>query len=324
MEIEKEFDSAGLTLRGSLRVAEIPDVDSTTQGKQPNPLVLILPGSGELDRNANGARIQLNIYNSLAEQLAESGVSSFRYDKRGCAQSDGSFQETGFYDLLDDARSCLAALPNFEEVQGAPVFLLGHSEGTLIASLLSIENPDTNGQILITPFLSSIEKTIERQMQSTLAELKQLPGIKGFMVRIFLTVGGNQLTKQRRIMERVKRSRTDTIKVKKTVVNAKWLREHMEIDPAKIHSQVKVATLSIGGEKDMQCLPEDSEKIAELIKAPVDAHLLTDLTHILRPDEKPASTFRYTELAREPVDTRICELVATWVKQKQSGTKIST
>jgi len=158
-------------------------------------------------------------------------------------------------------------------------------------------------------------------MQSTLAELKQLPGLKGFMVRIFLTVGGNQLTKQRRIMERVRRSRTDTIKVKKTVVNAKWLREHMNIDPAEIHSQVQVATLSIGGEKDMQCLPEDSEKVAQLIKAPTDAHLLTDLTHILRADDKPASTFRYTELAREPVDSRISALVSDWINKRQSDTQ---
>jgi len=326
MEIEKEVTSAGLTLRGSLRVAKLKATDvnatesitaeSTAPDAHPNPVVLILPGSGELDRNSNGARIQLNIYNSLAEQLAEAGISSFRYDKRGCAESDGNFQETGFYDLLDDARNCLAALSTFEEVQGAPVFILGHSEGTLLASLLSIDNPQIGGQILLTPFLSSLEKTIERQMQSTLTELKALPGIKGFMVRIFLTIGGNQLAKQRRIMQRVKRSKTDTIKVRKTVINAKWLREHMNIDPARIHQQVQVATLSIGGEKDIQCQPEDSTKIVELIKAPVEAHLLSDLTHILRPDDKPASTFRYTELAREAVDPRITQLVSRWITQQ--------
>ena len=291
-------------------------IGSTATTSVKNPVVLILPGSGELDRNSNGARIQLNIYNSLAEQLADLGISSFRYDKRGCAESDGNFQETGFYDLVDDARSCLAALSTFEEIREAPVYLLGHSEGTLLASLLSIENPDIGGQILLTPFLSSLEKTIERQMQSTLSELKQLPGLKGFMVKIFLTIGGNQLAKQRRIMQRVKRSRTDTIKVRKNVINAKWLREHMNIEPAKIHQQVKVATLSIGGEKDMQCLPEDCETIVELIDAPVDAHLLSDLTHILRPDDQAASTFRYTELAREPVDPRISQLASAWIKQQ--------
>jgi len=111
---------------------------------------------------------------------------------------------------VDDARSCLAALSTFEEVSGAPVYLLGHSEGTLLASLLSIDNTEIGGQILLTPFLSSLETTIERQLQSTLTELKQLPGIKGFMVRIFMTLGGNQLAKQRRIMQRVKRSKTNT------------------------------------------------------------------------------------------------------------------
>lgn len=35
----------------------------------------------------------------------------------------------------------------------------------------------------------------------------------------------------------------------------------------------KVPTLAIGGEKDQQCLPEDTNKIAELLGGPVDARV---------------------------------------------------
>jgi len=84
--------------------------------------------------------IEKEVKNSLAEQLAESGISSFRYDKRGCAESEGSFQETGFYDLVDDARSCLATLATFEEVQDAPIYLLGHRDTDQPVSWLNREN----------------------------------------------------------------------------------------------------------------------------------------------------------------------------------------
>jgi alpha/beta superfamily hydrolase len=53
-------------------------------------LALILPGSGEIDRNADHRRMPLGISRDPAHALALKGIASFRYDKRGVGHSEGS------------------------------------------------------------------------------------------------------------------------------------------------------------------------------------------------------------------------------------------
>ncbi len=309
-ESERTLKSDDLVLRGTLC---LPEKEGS---KTPDAIVLMLSGSGDLDRNGNGLRLQLNIFNAIGQTLAENNIASYRYDKRGCGESDGNYLETGYFDLLNDAREALKALQQWPEASNIPVLLLGHSEGTLMASMLANEGHDIDSQILINPFLDRLEKIIEQQIVSTVAELKARTGFKGLMIKLFLFVSGDQVAKQQKIMKRVKRSKDPVIKVKRTPVNAKWLRDHMDIDPLEEHSKVNIPTLSIGGSKDLQCSPEDAKRIASLINAPVEAHVLDDLTHILRFDEESPSTFRYRELTESDIDPRVCELIVKWIASR--------
>src|SRR5579863_2570257 len=52
------------------------------------PGVVIIAGSGPVDRNGNeGAAFETNLYSQLADQLAQQGIASLRYDKRGVGAS---------------------------------------------------------------------------------------------------------------------------------------------------------------------------------------------------------------------------------------------
>ena len=311
-EHDKEIQQDALTLRGTLCMP----VDNA-----PTITVLMLAGSGELDRNENGARLQLNIFNEIAHVLAENGIASFRYDKRGCAESDGVYNETGFFDLVDDARACLHAVRNFPETAQSEVLLLGHSEGALIAASLAATDKTIKGQILLNPFLESLEKTLERQLSNTLQEIDQLKGFKGSVIRLFLKINGDQMKKQRKFMQKVRKSSADSIKIKRTVVNAKWLREHQRIRPEEIYSKVEAPTLSIGGSKDVQCLPEDAHSIVALIDAPTESQVMDDLTHIARLDSQPTSTFRYKELTEQPIAREVPELMIRWINSLEIDQK---
>jgi len=72
------------------------------------PVVLILSGSGPTDRNGNSPMLpgKNNSLKMLADGLAENGIASLRYDKRGVGESVkamGSEADLRFETYIDDA-----------------------------------------------------------------------------------------------------------------------------------------------------------------------------------------------------------------------------
>ncbi len=106
-------------------------------------MVLMLHGSGPLDRNANMPGQELNIFNPISDALRQAGIRSYRYDKRGCARSGGDFYSAGFTDLIKEACAALDILISDLGCDG--FVLLGHSEGTIIAPVVAPLRPEVSG-----------------------------------------------------------------------------------------------------------------------------------------------------------------------------------
>lgn len=314
--VEQAVDvvSAKAILQGTLT---LPGVEGAEPSTAPPSLihaaVLLLADSGPLDRNQNSVQVQLNIFSEMANYLAGQGIASIRYDKRGCGVSKGKFDSAGHSDLVADAQVWLDYLHQHSAVKDVPVYVLGHGEGSLIASQLSAHNSLLQGQVLLTPFVENFEHIIRRQAENALQDIAELEGFKGKLIRFFLRLSGDQLKKQTKLIQRIRKTRRDTLKIRKQVINAKWIREMVNLDARTIHATVSLPTLLIGGEKDLQCLPEDVAHVAELIKAPVESHLLSDLTHILRSDPDKPSVQHYLMLTLEPVDRRLLEIIKNWL-----------
>lgn len=77
----------------------------------------------------------------VAAALAELGVASLRFDKRGCGSSGGSWQESDLFTLIDDARDALAALRGRRDLDPARTGIVGHGEGAGIAMSVAIGDP---------------------------------------------------------------------------------------------------------------------------------------------------------------------------------------
>ncbi|MGK2936001.1 MAG: alpha/beta hydrolase [Gemmatimonadaceae bacterium] len=120
--------SSGITLHGTLIVPE---------NARP-PVALIIAGSGPTDRDGNTPLLpgKNNSLRYLAEALAERGIASLRYDKRGIGLSRvAGLNETDlrFDHFVDDATAWgrrLAADRRFSSV-----VVIGHSEGSLLGML---------------------------------------------------------------------------------------------------------------------------------------------------------------------------------------------
>ena len=140
MEQEVTFKSGGLQLSGTLRLPDTSDQKAA---------VLLVAGSGQVDRNENHRKLQINALGMIADDLEKRRIATFRYDKRGVGASGGNYWETGFYDNISDAAAALVYLKSDSRLGGVPVFVLGHSEGALICTRLAAEGQGIAGAVLV-------------------------------------------------------------------------------------------------------------------------------------------------------------------------------
>lgn len=301
--IEKEFqiNSSGNLLSGSMCLPG---------EKGRFPFVLMVHGSGPLDRDENMAAQKLNVFNTIAHCLAQNGVASLRYDKRGCGKSSGNYYTTGHYDLVQDALHVFDALQELETCDRDRVFILGHSEGCIIAPQISLKRTEVAGLVLLCPFVDNMESILIKQATQLQKEFESA----GLMRRVLGALLGIHVENQRKLIHKLKTSQVDTFRDRLQAVPAKSLRELLSLDPVAIFSQVNCPVLLIGGEKDLQCEPGDVHKIAALVKGPVEARVLENLTHVLRFDERPASILGSAELLARPIEPVIPDLITVWLR----------
>jgi len=168
-ERTSEFVGAGGTrITGTLTLPGVP-VGQTTV-----PAVLIVPGLGAISRDAaTGAgaageadmlRSSLNatvtgnvqgpvdpLYQNLSQALADAGIASLRYDKRGTGASklkDG--QKLSFDDEVADARAALDFLGARQEVGSSPLGVLGHDMGGLVSMRLAATDRRVKAAVFVS------------------------------------------------------------------------------------------------------------------------------------------------------------------------------
>jgi uncharacterized protein len=121
-------------------------------GSEHPPVVLLIGGSGPTDRNGNQGGTDPGELRQLAEQLAEKGIASLRYDKRGIGRSPmAGLREEDFVlnSFVDDAVVWLGWLQQRSDL--GPRIIAGHSEGGLIALLTAKRAPVAGIVLLATP-----------------------------------------------------------------------------------------------------------------------------------------------------------------------------
>jgi len=302
IEQEVSFKSENLNLSGTLAM---PDSEG------PFPAVLFIAGSGQVDRNENHKKFPINLFREFAGLLAGEGIASLRFDKRGVGASEGDYWITGFSDNTTDALSALNFIRSRKEVKPGAVFLLGHSEGALIAVRLAGQGVDASGAILLAGTARRGEDILRWQVQQVAAGMKGLNGLLIKLLRIDIT------RVQQKQLDKIKRSARDTYRVQLVAkLNAKWMREFIDYDPAPDLSRMKIPALAVTGSKDIQVDPADLEKMAELVNVDFEYHEVPNVTHILRYEEGPPTLATYKKQVKQPMDARIPELVLNWLKKR--------
>ena len=98
----------------------------------------------------------------LAGALADLGVASLRYDPRGCGDSGGTWEGSGLFTRIDDARDAIGAMRSRRDLDLRRTALVGHGEGAGIALSVAIGDPAIGAVGLIGASARSFRDILRR------------------------------------------------------------------------------------------------------------------------------------------------------------------
>jgi len=87
--------------------------------------------------------------------------------------------------LVNDAVACYDEIEQSAFSISNELYILGHSESTIIAAQVSGHRPATAGIILLNPFVQDMESTLIELARHIESANKQLKGIKEAVLRNF-------------------------------------------------------------------------------------------------------------------------------------------
>ncbi|HTH22654.1 MAG TPA: alpha/beta fold hydrolase [Nitrososphaeraceae archaeon] len=128
-------------------------------GSGPFPGVLLIPGSGALDMDETLAKNAKPFW-QIAQYLSERGFAVLRYDKRGVGSTSNTILDTNVWgnttanDLIQDNKKSLNVLIQQPEVDPKRISIIGHSEGTLYAPRVAIDNSTNVKNIILMGVLA--------------------------------------------------------------------------------------------------------------------------------------------------------------------------
>ena len=270
------------------------------------PVVLIIPGSGPTDRDGNNPLgVTAAPYRLLAEALAAKGVSSARIDKRGMFGSKAAVADANKVTIADyaaDTHNWVDAI--HKRTDAKCVWVLGHSEGALVA-LASAQNPDGMcGVILVSGAGRRMSDIIREQLRANPANA---PVLDSAMAAIDSLEQGRHVdvTDMHPALQRLFAPQVQD-----------FLIDMFRQDPARLAAAVKLPMLIVQGERDVQVSVADAKALAtaqpkaRLVLIPAMNHVLKDVGS----DDRAANVATYADPSL-PVDSTAVDAIASFVKR---------
>jgi len=284
--------SGGLELAGTLTLPR--------SATGPVPVAVIIAGSGPTDRNGNSViGIRPNSYAQLAWRLAERGIATLRYDKRGMPGTQGTFDITRMTleDFAADARAAAESLardPRFSRV----VFV-GHSEGASLALIAARQGAPIAGVVHVSGLGRALGEVLREQLsrQFDSATIVRYDTAMKYYLR------GEQPADV-----------PPQLAMLFLPVNQTFMRSLAAFGPPAAIRAVRQPVLIVQGETDLQASVADAER---LHAARPDARLVVipEANHVLKhvADRTMAGQMRTYQDPSVPIVRDVVAAIADWI-----------
>jgi hypothetical protein len=268
------------------------------------PVALIIPGSGPTDRDGNNPLgVNAASYRLLAEALLARGISTVRIDKRGMFASKAAIADPNAVTIPDYVADTAAWVAATRKATGAAcVWLIGHSEGGLVALAAAQELEGLCGLVLVAVPGRPLGDVIKAQLRANPANFVIVPSADAAIDA--LNVG--------------RRVDLATLPQPLHGLFAPALQGYLislfSYDPAALAAQTKLPLLIVQGGKDLQVSDADAARLAAANPA-ASLALLPYMNHVLKDvaDAGPAANLAAYRDPALPLGKGVAEAIAGFI-----------
>jgi pimeloyl-ACP methyl ester carboxylesterase len=270
----------------------------------PRATLLIVPGSGPTDRDGNNPLgVKAAPYRLLAEGLAARGIATVRIDKRGMFGSAGAIPNANDVTVADYATDVHQWAKAIRARTGARcLWVLGHSEGALVALVAAQEPADLCGIILVSGAGRRLSDVIRDQLRANPANA---PVLSEALAALDALEAGKRVDTTNMNPALLPLFRPQ---VQGAVISL------FSYDPAALIAKVRLPVLIVQGERDIQVSVADAKRLAAAHPA-AKLVLLPDVNHVLKTvasDDRNANFATYADPAL-PLAPGVVEAIAGFV-----------
>ncbi len=240
----------------------------------PIPVVLLIAGSGPTDRNGNNpipagqaGSVKANSYKLVADSLANLGIATVRYDKRGIGRSVAmGMTERGltFETYISDAVGWVNQLKADKRFR--KVIVAGHSEGSLIG-MVATRKAKADAYISLAGSGDDITGKLKTQLKPQLPEADRDKVFKALdSLKAGYTLGAIPATANPMIRSLFRPS------IQPYMIS--W----MKYDPTAQLKLLTVPVLIIQGKRDVQVSVADAENLQKALPS-AQFRLFDEMNH---------------------------------------------
>jgi uncharacterized protein len=251
------------------------------------PIMLIIPGSGPTDRDGdNPLGVKAASYKLLAEGLAARGIATVRIDKRGMFASGAAVADGNAVTIGDYAADVDSWITMIRKQTGAPcIWLIGHSEGGLVALVAAQKAANICGLVLIAAAGRPVGEILREQLRANPANA---PILGEAMAAIDSLEAGKRVD--------VAGMNPALMPLFRPQVQG-FLIDAFAYDPAKLVATVAKPVLILQGKRDIQVSVADAERLKQAAPK-AELALLADTNHVLKTvtsDDRRANGATYAD-----------------------------